>query len=238
MGLNRLLIPFVPADRQNMVAWMAAPSDPPQYEPDASNLTVFRFPEGRTIEGPTQVFARINQDARFSSERTLLSQAGSNVLFGDFLVIPIENSFLYVQPVYVQAQQTPIPQLHNVIIVNGSGGPVTIADNLQNAIKGAVTGQVPSGGNNGGVGTDQQRIARLLAQAQQHFTNAQKALHAGDLATYQDEIKAAQAAVDEAARLAGTTSTPSGKTPTQRLYCCCLASRRSARYPHRPTRRR
>jgi len=208
-----LVIPFVPADRQNMVAWMAAPSDPPQYEPDASNLTVFRFPEGRTIEGPTQVFARINQDARFSSERTLLSQAGSNVLFGDFLVIPIENSFLYVQPVYVQAQQTPIPQLHNVIIVNGSGGAVTIADNLQNAIKGAVTGQVPSGGNNGGGGTDQQRIARLLAQAQQHFTNAQKALHAGDLATYQDEIKAAQAAVDEAARLARTTSTPSG-TPT------------------------
>jgi hypothetical protein len=100
-----------------------------------------------------------------------------------------------------------------VIIVNGSGGAVTIADNLQNAIKGAVTGQVPSGGNNGGGGTDQQRIARLLAQAQQHFTNAQKALHAGDLATYQDEIKAAQAAVDEAARLARTTSTPSG-TPT------------------------
>ena len=209
-----LVIPFVPADRQNMVAWMAAPSDPPQYQPDASNLTVFRFPEGRTIEGPTQVFARINQDARFSSERTLLSQAGSNVLFGDFLVIPIENSFLYVQPVYVQAQQTPIPQLHNVIIVNGSGGAVTIADNLQNAIKGAVTGQVPSGnGNGGGNGTIPQRIQALLAQAQQHFAAAQAALQSGNLAVYQSEIKAAQAAVDEAARLAGTTPTPSG-TPT------------------------
>src|SRR6266487_1739679 len=209
-----LVIPFVPADRQNMVAWMAAPSDPPQYEPDASNLTVFRFPEGRTIEGPTQVFARINQDARFSSERTLLSQAGSEVLFGDFLVIPIDNSFLYVEPVYVQAAQTPIPQLHNVIIVNGSGGAVTIAGNLQDALRAAVTGQVPTGGGGGGGGgTVPQRIQALLAQAQQHFDAAQAALVSGNLGTYQSEIKAAQAAVDEAARLAGTTPTPSG-TPT------------------------
>jgi len=205
-----LVIPFVPADRQNMVAWMAASSDQPDY----GQLTVFRFPEGRTIEGPTQVFARINQDARFSSERTLLSQAGSNVLFGDFLVIPIDNSFLYVQPVYVQAQQTPIPQLHDVIIVNGSGGAVTIADNLQDALKGAVTGQVPSGGGNqGGGGTVAQRIQALLNQAQQHFAAAQAALQAGDLGTYQSEIKAAQDAVDAAAKLAGTASTPSG-TPT------------------------
>ena len=202
-----LVIPFVPADRQNMVAWMAASSDQPDY----GKLTVFRFPEGRTIEGPTQVFARINQDARFSSERTLLSQAGSNVLFGDFLVIPIDNSFLYVQPVYVQAQQTPIPQLHDVIMVNGSGGAVTIADNLQDALKGAVTGQVPSGGGNqGGGGTVAQRIQALLAQAQQHFASAQAALQSGDLGTYQSEITAAQQAVDAAAKLAGTTTTPSG----------------------------
>jgi uncharacterized protein len=205
-----LVIPFVPADRQNMVAWMAASSDQPDY----GQLTVFRFPEGRTIEGPTQVFARINQDARFSSERTLLSQAGSNVLFGDFLVIPVDNSFLYVQPVYVQAQQTPIPQLHDVIIVNGSGGAVTIADNLQDALKGAVTGQVPSGGGGGGGGgTVSQRIESLLNQAQQHFAAAQAALQTGDLGAYQTEIKAAQDAVDAAAKLAGTTPTPSG-TPT------------------------
>jgi len=205
-----LVLPFVPADRQNMVAWMAASSDQPNY----GDVTVFRFPEGRTIEGPTQVFARINQDARFSSERTLLSQAGSEVLFGDFLVIPIDNSFLYVEPVYVQAAQTPIPQLHNVIIVNGSGGAVTIAGNLQDALRAAVTGQVPTGGGGGGGGgTVPQRIQALLAQAQQHFDAAQAALVSGNLGTYQSEIKAAQAAVDEAARLAGTTPTPSG-TPT------------------------
>jgi uncharacterized protein len=200
-----LVIPFVPADRQNMVGWMAASSDPTDY----GRLTVFRFPEGRTIEGPTQVFARINQDARFSSERTLLSQAGSNVLFGDFLVIPIEDSFLYVQPVYVQAQQTPIPQLHDVIIVNGSGGPVTIADDLQDALRDAVSGQVPSGGGGpSGGGTTQQQIQRLLQQAQTHFENAQAALRSGNLALYQSEIQAAQAAVDQAAKLAGQSTSP------------------------------
>jgi uncharacterized protein len=201
-----LVIPFVPADRQNMVGWMAASSDAPDY----GRLTVFRFPEGQTVEGPTQVFARINQDARFSSERTLLSQAGSNVLFGDFLVIPIDNSFLYVQPVYVQAQQTPIPQLHDVIIVNGSGGGVTIADNLQDAIRDAVSGTVPSGPSGGGGGTTQQQIQRLLAQAQTHFENAQAALTKGNLALYQSEIDAAQAAVDQAAKLAGQSASQGG----------------------------
>jgi hypothetical protein len=98
--------------------------------------------------------------------------------------------------------------------VNGSGGAVTIADNLQDAIRGAVTGQVPSGGGNGGGGgTVPQRIQALLAQAQQHFSAAQAALRSGDLGTYQTEIKAAQDAVDAAAKLAGTTPTPSG-TPT------------------------
>jgi uncharacterized protein len=208
-----LVLPFVPADRQNMVGWMAASSDAPDY----GKLTVFRFPEGRTIEGPTQVFARINQDARFSSERTLLGQAGSVILFGDFLVIPIDNSFLYVQPVYVQAQQTPIPQLHDVIIVNGSGGAVTISNNLQDAIRDAVSGQVPSGGGQTPGGSTEQQIQRLLAQAQSHFENAQAALRQGNLAVYQSEIEAAQAAVEQAAKLAagqqGPTA-PGSPTPT------------------------
>ena len=201
-----LVLPFVPADRQNMVAWMAASSDQADY----GRLTVFRFPEGRTIEGPTQVFARINQDSRFSSERTLLNQQGSVLLFGDFLVIPIEDSFLYVQPVYVQASQTPIPQLHNVIIVNGSGGAVTIASDLQDALRDAVSGQVPSGGGGPPTGTTEQQIQRLLTQAEAHFANAEAALKSGQLGTYQSEIEAARSDVARAAALAGQTTTPSG----------------------------
>ena len=118
-----------------------------------------------------------------------------------------------MQPVYVQASQTPIPQLHDVIIVNGSGGGVTIADNLQDALRGAVTGQVPSGPGPGG-GSAQQQIQRLLAQAQIHFANAEAALKAGDLALYQTEIDAAQAAVQQVAKLAGLASPTASSSPS------------------------
>ncbi len=85
-----------------MVAWMAADSDPENY----GQIVAFTFPAGANIEGPAQVFSRINQNPQFSAERTLLGQGGSTVLFGDFLVIPIDDSFLYVQPVYVRSTQT------------------------------------------------------------------------------------------------------------------------------------
>jgi hypothetical protein len=101
-----------------------------------------------------------------------------------------------------------------VILVNGSGGPVTIGDNLQDSLRAAVSGQVPSGnGGGGGTGTDQQRIARLLAEAQMHFANAEAALKAGNLALYQSEIDAAQAAVEQAAKLAAQQGSGPG-TPT------------------------
>ena len=113
-----LILPFTPQDRQNMVAWMAAKSDP---GPDYGQLISFQFPAGVNVDGPTQIFSRINQDARFSAERTLLGQGGSSIVFGDFLVIPLEDSLLYVQPVYVESNQpNAIPELRRVVVVNGS----------------------------------------------------------------------------------------------------------------------
>ena len=102
-----------------MVAWIAAKSDP---GPDYGDIVSFEFPSGVNVDGPTQVFSRINQDARFSSERTLLGQGGSSVVFGDFLVIPLQDSLLYVQPVYVRSnQENAIPELKRVVVVNGYG---------------------------------------------------------------------------------------------------------------------
>ena len=203
------MIPFVPADRQNMVAWMAASSDPADF----GKLTVFRLPEGRNIEGPTQVMSRINQDPTFSAQRTLLGQGGSTVQFGDFLVIPIDDSFLYAVPVYVRAvQEAAVPELKQVIIVNGSQGEVSLGNDLDTALRAAVTGLPSSGGGNGGnpppTGSVSQQIQRLLAEAQTHFLNAQTALRGGDLATYQSEIDAAQQDVNQAAKLSGQSQTP------------------------------
>ncbi len=95
---------------------MAANSDPDSY----GETVVYTFPSGRNIDGPTQVFAQINQDPVFSAQRTLLGSGGSTIVFGDFLVIPINDSLLYVQPVYVRSnQESSIPELKRVLVVNG-----------------------------------------------------------------------------------------------------------------------
>ena len=215
----QLVVPFVPAGRPNMVAWMAASSDPADY----GHLTVFRFPEGQNIEGPQQVYARINNDPRFSSERTLLSQQGSELTFGDFLVIPIENSFLYVLPVYVQPSEGEqvVPELKRVIVVNGSGGDVSIGTTLSEALAGSTGtgGGGPSGGGGGGGGetpgeTTQERIDALLTEALQHFAAAEVALKSGDLALYQQELERAQDLVRQAQTLAASQETTGGTSPT------------------------
>ena len=196
----QLVLPFVPEARLNMVAWLAASSDPESY----GQLTVFRYPEGRNIEGPSQVFARVNQDRAFSSWRTLLDQAGSEVTFGDFLVIPIDDSLLYVQPAYVRArQENSIPELAKVVLVNGTGADVVFGDSLEEALALAVGVEPPPDGNGEEPGgTVKSQIRELLGQAEEHFVAAEQALRAGDLATYQAEIEEAQALVERAVVLA------------------------------------
>jgi uncharacterized membrane protein (UPF0182 family) len=191
----QLVLPFVPAQRQNMVAWLAASSDPENY----GRLLALELPSEENVAGPTVVFARMNQDPRFSAERTLLGQGGSQIIFGDLLVIPIEDSFLYVQPVYVRAnQEAAVPELKRVVVVNGDtvGFGPTLGDALQAAVGDEV---VPPDGE-GEPGGDQ-TVAELLAEAADHFAAAEEALRAGDLATYQQEIEAAQDLVAQALEL-------------------------------------
>jgi uncharacterized membrane protein (UPF0182 family) len=210
-----LILPFTPLDRQNMVAWLAAKSDP---GPDYGDIVSFEFPSGVNVDGPTQVFSRINQDARFSSERTLLGQGGSSIVFGDFLVIPLQDSLLYVQPVYVQSnQENAIPELKRVVVVNGSA--IGIGSSLRAALTDSL-GEVvpPEGGGQPPQGSVEEQIQVLLDQAAQHFAAADTALRAGDLAKYQTEIAAAQAATAQAqqliATLLGAQASPSPQAPT------------------------
>ena len=95
----KLIRPFTPINRPNMTAWMAAQGD----TQGNSRLVVYRFPRQVTVFGPQQVEARIDQDPAISSQFTLLSQAGSRVIRGNLLVIPVEQTVMYVQPVYLQA---------------------------------------------------------------------------------------------------------------------------------------
>ncbi|MFN2494098.1 MAG: UPF0182 family protein, partial [Pyrinomonadaceae bacterium] len=94
-----LILPFTPANRNNMIGWMAGRSDGDNY----GKLLVYNFPQSRLIEGPLQIEARIDQNAELSAQFSLWNQQGSRVLRGHLLVIPIGRSLLYVEPVYLQA---------------------------------------------------------------------------------------------------------------------------------------
>jgi uncharacterized protein len=206
-----LILPFTPLARQNMIAWLAAKSDPGE---GYGQMISYEFPSGRNVDGPTQVFARINADSQFAAERTLLGQGGSEIRFGDFLVVPIEESLLYVQPVYVQSDQpNAIPELRRVIVVNGPniGIGSTLGEALADAPGEGVSeppedGAEPppeDGAEPPPEGTADEQVQALLDEAANHFALADAALRNGDLATYQREVELAQAAIEEALSLVG-----------------------------------
>ena len=111
-----LMQPFTPAKRQNMIAWLSVKCDGEDY----GKRLVYRFPKDKLIYGPEQIHARLNQDPKISSELTLLNQRGSKVLWGNLLVIPIEKSVLYVQPMYLLAEQSQIPQLKRIVVATSN----------------------------------------------------------------------------------------------------------------------
>lgn len=110
-----LISPLTPENRDNMISWMAAKSDPGNY----GELVVYKLPKERLIYGPAQIEARIDQDPEISRQIALWDQRGSSVIRGNLMVIPVENSFLYVEPVFLLAEGVDIPQLQRVIVAIG-----------------------------------------------------------------------------------------------------------------------
>ncbi len=107
-----LILPFSPANRNNMIGWMAGRSDGENY----GKLLVYNFPSSRLIDGPTQIEARIDQNAQLSGQFTLWNQQGSSVIRGHLLVIPIGRSLVYVEPIYLKAERSPMPELRLVVL--------------------------------------------------------------------------------------------------------------------------
>lgn len=110
-----LILPFTPRNRENAIAWLAGRSDGDNY----GSLFAFRFPSGRNVAGPQQIESRIGQEPRISEQFTLLGQQGSEVIRGNLLFIPVGDSYVYVEALYVQAATSRFPQLKFVIVVNG-----------------------------------------------------------------------------------------------------------------------
>ncbi|MCS7264655.1 MAG: UPF0182 family protein [Armatimonadetes bacterium] len=123
-----LLIPFTPVGKKNMVAWMAAHCDYDRY----GHLFIYQFPSGKQVEGPQQIEAKINADAQISQYFSLWNQQGSRVIRGSLLILPIGNSLIFVEPIYLQAEQTPLPEIKRVIV--STGKKVVMGENLWDAL--------------------------------------------------------------------------------------------------------
>jgi hypothetical protein len=151
-----LILPYVPNGRSNMIAWLGAQSDAPNYGKAVS----FEFPSSLNVYGPAQVEAAINQDPTISSQRTLWGQQGSSVIFGNLLTVPIGNSLLYVQPLYLQSSQTQLPQIQRIIVFyrspsatpnlpSGQQQNVVMAPTLGEALTSIFGGTAPPGTQSG-----------------------------------------------------------------------------------------
>ncbi|MCE5203930.1 MAG: UPF0182 family protein [Actinomycetia bacterium] len=168
-----MMLPFTPRNKDNMIGWMAASSDPDRY----GKRIVYTFPKQKLVLGPDQVSARINQDPAISQQLTLWNQRGSGVLFGNMLVIPIKDSIVYIQPLYLQAEQTAMPQLTRVVVAYGDS--VVMQPDLARALT-AVFGDSPPAGAETTPGQPSVTAARAL----ELYSKALEAQRAGDWAAY------------------------------------------------------
>jgi uncharacterized membrane protein (UPF0182 family) len=164
-----LMLPFTPEGRDNMIAWMAAKCDPEDY----GKMLVYQLPKEKLIYGPLQIEAMIDQNALISQQLSLWDQRGSRVIRGNLIVIPIENSFMYVEPVYLTAEGTNIPQLKRVIVV--SGDKVVMEPTLEESINtmfGTAQQQTPPG--------EVKLEPQLITKAKEQFEDVRKAMQKGD----------------------------------------------------------
>jgi hypothetical protein len=184
-----LLTLFNPARRDNMIAWLAARSDPPNY----GKLIVFNFPKQKLVYGPRQIDARIDQDPIISQQLSLWNQRGSQVIRGSQLAIPIDESLIYVQPLYLAAsEQGALPELRRVIVAYGNR--IAMEPTLEQSLGRIFAGLAPTpataaapGRIPGGADTS---VGRSVGQrAWEIWGRAQEALRRGDWAQYGAEQK-------------------------------------------------
>jgi uncharacterized protein len=208
------ILPFTPSgqNRNNMLAWMVARSDQPNY----GQLIVYRFPQGKLVFGPQQIEARINQEPAISSQITLWNQQGSQVLRGNLLVIPLEDAILYVQPLYIQAQSSPLPELKRIIVA--STGAVVMSDRLETALGAlgqgrsgevlaapapAAASQPQTQANAASATEAPSSTGDLAAAARDHLHAAETAAGRGDWATYGTEMAMVHQLLDQLAAASG-----------------------------------
>ncbi|WP_366921836.1 UPF0182 family protein [Metallumcola ferriviriculae] len=184
-----LMLPFTPAKKLNMTSWLAVRNSPKEY----GGMIDFRFPRDSLVFGPMQIEARIDQDSEISSQLTLWNQRGSEIIRGNLLVIPIKDSILYVEPLFLQGEQSRLPELRRVIVAYKDN--IVMAKTFEQALETLFKDEVPvpapqpepnpqpelPTGNN-------QNVDELIKSANQLFNLAQEKLRQGDWNGYGDAI--------------------------------------------------
>jgi uncharacterized membrane protein (UPF0182 family) len=201
-----MMTPFTPRQKDNLAAWMVARNDGDSY----GQLVVYRFPRQSLVFGPSQILNRINQDTEVSQQLTLWDQRGSEVIRGNLLVIPIEESLIFVQAIYLRAEGGQIPELKRVVVAyqnrvvmeetldrglirlfGGTAGEPTVASVEPTVVEQPLMGT---------------GVADLLQQAAEHYDRAMAAQRAGDWSTYGEEIGRVGDLLQRARQLAGGAS--------------------------------
>ena len=162
-----------------MIAWMGAKCDG-----DYGKLIIYKFPKEKLIYGPMQIEARIDQDDQISQQLTLWSQYGSDVIRGNILVIPVGDTLLYVEPLYIKAEQATMPELKRVIVSYGSR--VVMEKNLNLAFSrlfGMGTEEIRPGG------VENKSIGELVDLALEHFNSAQTYIREGNWTGFGEELE-------------------------------------------------
>jgi uncharacterized membrane protein (UPF0182 family) len=220
------ILPFTPANRENLIAWLAARSDPEYY----GEKIVYEFGKDSLFFGPNQVEARISQDPEISAQLTLWNQQGTNVFRGNLLVIPVKGSLLYVEPLYLQSESGRIPELQRVIVATSQR--IVMAENLGLALIQLFGGEVlaePALAELAAFGLQGSpeealelaaetttstgltgSVEELIVEANRQFERAQEYARTGDWAGYGEEIAALERTLQQLAEVTGVPVEPAG----------------------------
>jgi uncharacterized membrane protein (UPF0182 family) len=205
------ILPFTPANRNNLIGWIAGRCDGPNY----GNAVVYDFPKTRLVDGPQQIEARIDQNAQLSGQLTLWNQQGSHVLRGSLLVIPTGKALLYAEPIYLQAQQSPMPELRLVVLAlqdklaygptfqsaltslfGGESSSLTSSDVPQPTTQPAAA-STPGSPNAPQLKQPTATTQSLIAEASRDFADYQRLTAAGKLAEAGQKLDALKHTLDQ-----------------------------------------
>lgn len=196
-----LIQPYTPANRPNMIGWLAGRSDQPNH----GELLIYEFPKQELVFGPIQIEARINQNPEISEQLSLWAQEGSRVIRGNLLVIPLSSSILYIEPIYLFAETGELPELQRVIAADrervvmrrtlAEALTSLVGDRVPVEVAGAEDGAMPEEETSPGVSSTE--LAELIRTANEHYQAAEEARVEGDWAKYGQALDELQATLEE-----------------------------------------